>query len=134
MYKGHQIYSQEIKIPAYIYSEKYFGPTCYWNMGSLEPIVMSIRDDDTIHVDVNKGNWYFICKISPNPTLENPCIGIIDNGSAERKYDLFFSQSKQCWVWNNRYTPDDGAKFRYISLSTSDAERNKSTNLAGLER
>lgn len=139
MYKGHQIYPAE---NIDIYGPKYFGPICYWNknpaggQSSLEQIEMRL-EGGYIRVSVNNGGWYFICEPLQNqilPTLENPCIGINDNGSVERKYDLFFSQSKQCWVWNNTRDNDSLYKFRYISLSTADAERNKSTNLAGLQR
>lgn len=139
MYKGHQIYPAE---NIDIYGPKYFGPTCYWNknpageQSSLEQIEMRLEGGN-IKVFVNNGGWYFICKPLQNqilPTLENPCIGINDNGSVERRYDLFFSQSKQCWVWNDTRDNDSLYKFRYISLSTSDAERNKSTDLARLQR
>lgn len=139
MYKGKQIYPAE---NIDIYGPKYFGHTCYWNknpageQSSLEQIEMRLEGGN-IKVFVNNGGWYFICKPLQNqilPTLENPCIGINDNGSVERRYDLFFSQSKQCWVWNDTRDNDSLYKFRYISLSTSDAERNKSTDLAGLQR
>lgn len=139
MYKGHQIYPAE---NIGIYGPKYFGPTCYWNknpagvQSSLEQIEMRL-EGGYIRVSVNNGGWYFICEPLQNqilPTLENPCIGINDNGSVERRYDLFFSQSKQCWVWNDTRDNDSLYKFRYISLSEADADRNKSTNLAGLQR
>ena len=135
-YQGRMIkavYYRGQKIFPDIYGSVYFGPTCYWNIGgSLESIVMSM-EGGYIRVDVN-GAWFFVCQPVFEPTLDNPCIGVSDNGDAYRKYDLFFSQSKQCWVWND-ITLDDGVenKFRYISLSEADARENKPINLAGLK-
>lgn len=135
-YKNHKIFPDENDTD--IFGSKYFGPTCYWNIShdseQIELIVLSI-EGGYIKGLVNNGAWFFICQPVAEPTLENPCIGVSDNGDGNRKYDLFFSQSLKLWVWNDITLADDNVgKFRYLSLSEEGAKNNKSTNLAGLRR
>lgn len=83
------------------YSATYFGPTFYWNTGtgtSTETIVMSMKDANTIKVNVNN-SWYFECvKPAGNPTIDNPAVCNYNSGGAA-EFDLYFDYDKQRWIW-----------------------------------
>ena len=118
--------------PSYSSVEYYNG---FWNTDPsgerIETVNVSL-EGNSIKGNVNN-SWYFLCHKNDNPTIDNPCVGYNDNGNAIRKYDLFWSKGKNCWVWLDTTLGDDNTgKYRYISKSDAEARQNKSTNRAGL--
>lgn len=88
-----------------------------------------------VTVDAGGWSWWFTCEINPKPTFYSPCRGLNNSGNEGGRYNLFFSYGMQCWVWNDSRLRDSNLrKFRYISLSYAESDRNKSTDLAGLQR
>ena len=112
----------------------------WWNTSatgsSIEKVILEMESatviKGTVVTSAGTGwSWYFKCNYVQNSTLANPCVGFDAGGTQTRRYELFWSRGKNCYVWYDRtYDDTNTSKYRYIMRTQ--AEVINSTNLAGL--